>query len=99
MTAAILQPEVLPGSGYSAKSAVPRPTVSVYLRQLEAAGDIIMDDIHLAEQGRAVAKVRRYKYSVLYGFLRSLGVSEAAANADACAMEHNLSAESFKTIE
>lgn len=81
---------------------VSRPTVSIFLKQLVEAGDVTMDEhriVHLTEQGRRVAEAIGDKHCILYELLRSLGVPEAIAAEDACAMEHNISPESLEALK
>lgn len=81
---------------------VSKPTVCVYLKRLVASGDITMDGehtVHLTEQGRAVAQAIRAKNSILFALLQSIGVPCAIAARDACAMEHNLSPESYEALK
>ena len=81
---------------------VSKPTVCIYLKQLAEAGDITMDEhhtVHLTAQGREVAESIRAKHKLLLELFRSLGVPEHVAAEDACAIEHNLSAESFQALK
>lgn len=81
---------------------VSKPTVCVYLKRLVENGDIAMDAEHtirLTQQGRAVAEATKAKHSILFELLQSIGVPCAIAAEDACAMEHNLSPESFEAIK
>lgn len=90
------------GSDLACELHVSRPTVSIYLRQLMEAGDITMDrhhTVHLTDQGMAVAESTCDKHDTLYTLLCSLGVPEAKASEDACAIEHNLSEESFAAMK
>lgn len=90
------------GSDLACALNVSRPTVSIYLKQLAEAGDITMDrhhSVHLTAQGLAVAESTCDKHDTLYNLLCSLGVPEGKAQEDACAMEHNLSDESFAAMK
>lgn len=81
---------------------VKRPTVSIYLKQLAEAGDIIMDAhhcIHLTAQGLAVAQATANKHGMLFALLQDLGVSERVAAEDACALEHSISAETYCALK
>lgn len=81
---------------------VSKPTVCVYLKRLAENGDITMDaehTVHLTRQGHAVAKATKAKHSILFELLRSVGVPCAVAAEDACAMEHNLSPESYEALK
>lgn len=78
---------------------VSKPTVCVYLKRLVENGDITMDEehtVHLTDQGRGVAQATKDKHSLLVELLKSIGVPGAIAAEDACAMEHNLSPESYE---
>lgn len=54
--------------------------------------------INLTEKGARVAKSILFRHKLLRAFLLKLGVGERAANADACRMEHILSAETLDRI-
>lgn len=90
------------GADLAVRLNVSRPTVSIYLKQLAEAGDITMDchhTVHLTPQGLSVALSTRDKHDTLYTLLCSLGVPEAVAAEDACAIEHSLSPESFTAMK
>ena len=81
---------------------VSKPTVCVYLKRLVENGDVTMDDehtVHLTDQGRAIAQATKAKHSILFELLQSIGVPRAIAARDACAMEHNLSPESYEALK
>ena len=81
---------------------VSKPTVCIYLKQLVEGGDITMDEhhtVHLTDQGRIVAESTQDKHSILFELLRSLGVPSTIAAKDACAIEHNLSSESYEALK
>lgn len=80
---------------------IKRPTVCVYLKRLAENGDITMDRHHcvcLTEQGRAVAETTLNKHGMLLALLMDLGVPEAVAAGDACAIEHNISVETYTAL-
>ena len=80
---------------------IKRPTVCVYLKRLVENGDITMDRHHcvyLTEQGRAVAESTLNKHGMLLALLLDLGVPEAVAAGDACAIEHNISVETYTAL-
>lgn len=90
------------GADLASELNVSRPTVSVYLKQLIEAGDITMDAhhaVHLTEQGRIIAESTQNKHSMIFELLCSLGVPCDIAARDACAIEHNLSPESFDALK
>ena len=81
---------------------VKRPTVCVYLKRLAENGDIIMDEhhcIHLTEQGLAIAESTLDKHGMLLALLRDLGVPNAVATEDACAIEHSISPETYIALK
>jgi Mn-dependent DtxR family transcriptional regulator len=79
-----------------------KPSVSVAMKKLRE-GDLIRMDrdgfITLTEQGERAARQVYERHSVLYDWLRSLGISETAAAADACRMEHVISEDTFQAIK
>ena len=80
---------------------IKRPTVCVYLKRLVENGDITMDRHHcvyLTEQGRTVAESTLNKHGMLLALLLDLGVPEAVAAGDACAIEHNISVETYTAL-
>ena len=80
---------------------IKRPTVCVYLKRLVENGDITLDRHHcvcLTEQGRAVAESTLNKQGMLLALLLDLGVPEAVAAGDACAIEHNISVETYTAL-
>lgn len=80
---------------------IKRPTVCVYLKRLVENGDITMDRHHcicLTEQGRAVAESTLNKHGMLLALLLDLGVPETVAAGDACAIEHNISVETYTAL-
>ena len=90
------------GADLAEELDVKRPTVSVYLKQLIENGDITMDKhhtVHLTEQGLQVAESTLDKHSLLSTLLQSLGVPNSIAQKDACAIEHNLSPESYEALK
>ena len=81
---------------------IKRPTVCVYLKRLAEKGDIVMDRhrcVHLTEQGRAIAESTLDKHGLLLALLQDLGVPGDIASADACAIEHNLSPETYGALK
>lgn len=89
------------GSDLADELDIKRPTVCVYLKRLVENGDITMDRHHcvcLTEQGRAVAESTLNKHGMLLALLLDLGVPEAVAAGDACAIEHNISVETYTAL-
>jgi len=78
------------------------PTLFVGLRALEARGLILHDDhrfLLLTPAGERVAQQVHHRFAVTRAFLRDvLGVPDAQAIADACLLEHDLSAASTERL-
>ncbi|MBL8880062.1 MAG: manganese-binding transcriptional regulator MntR [Phycisphaerales bacterium] len=55
--------------------------------------------IFLTDAGRQLAEKARHRHQIVVRFLKSLGVSDAAANADAEGIEHHVSAETLQAFE
>ena len=81
---------------------VTKPSASVAMKRFRENGYIEMDRdgyITLLPPGEEIAQRIYGRHKLLTRFLVSLGVSEEAAAADACKMEHDLSDESFEKIK
>ena len=81
---------------------VKRPTVCVYLKRLVDIGDIVMDGhhcVHLTQQGLQVAESTLDKHGLLLELLQNLGVPSEVAAEDACAIEHNISPETYSALK
>ena len=81
-----------------------RPSVSRAMGLLRKEGYIEMDslskEINLTEAGRKKAVEIYDKHKTLTSFLRKVaGVSEKIAEADACRIEHIISASTFRGIK
>lgn len=80
-----------------------KPSVSRAMSILKSAGMIIMDknnQILLTEAGRKKAEAVYERHCLLSHFLEQiLGVSAEIASADACRIEHVISAETFERIK
>lgn len=79
-----------------------KPSVSVAMKNLRNNGYITVTEnghIHLTDEGRSKAESIYEKHTLLSGWLISLGVDKETAISDACKMEHDISAESFKAIK
>lgn len=78
-----------------------KPSVSRAMGLLKAEGYISVDGgyITLTESGRKIAEKIYERHNVLAETLKMLGVSETAAVADACKIEHDISDESFEAIK
>lgn len=100
---------VLEQSGESIQSvkvakllSVSRPAVNQAVHTLIADGYAEMPaygNIVLTAKGREVAKKTYLRHTTIKNFLLSLGVSEQAAEADACKIEHIISEETLKAIQ
>ncbi|HJJ89136.1 MAG TPA: metal-dependent transcriptional regulator [Methanocorpusculum sp.] len=57
------------------------------------------EGVTLTNVGKSIAERVRYRHDVLVEFLKLITVSEDIANMDACAMEHELNAETIQKIK
>ena len=81
---------------------IKRPTVCVYLKRLVNVGDIVMDEhhcVHLTQQGLQIAESTLDKHGMLLALLQNLGVPGEVATEDACAIEHNISPETYSALK
>ena len=79
-----------------------KPSVSVAMKCFRENGYIEMDAdgfITLLPPGEEIAQRIYGRHKLLTRFLMALGVSEEAAAADACKIEHDLSDETFEKIK
>lgn len=79
-----------------------KPSVSVAMKNLRQKGYVTVSEdgfILLTEEGRVLAETVFERHSVLSQWLIRLGVTPETAVADACKMEHDMSAESFEAIK
>lgn len=79
-----------------------KPSVSVAMKKFRENGFITMDSdgyITLTETGREIAERTYERHKFMSGFLVKIGVDEKTAAADACRIEHVLSAESFNMLK
>lgn len=79
-----------------------KPSVSVAMKKLRESGHIGMDQdgaIRLLPSGRAIAEQIYERHRMLTDFFVFLGVDEETAAADACRVEHDLSAETFGKLK
>ena len=79
-----------------------KPSVSVAMKNLRQKGYVTVSGegfILLTEEGRALAETVYERHSVLSQWLIRLGVTPETAIADACKMEHDMSAESFEAVK
>lgn len=90
------------GSDLADELGIRRSTVCVYLKRLAEVGDVTMDAHHcvsLTAQGRAIAESTLDKHGLLLDLLQELGVPAEVANRDACAIEHDLSPETYGALK
>lgn len=79
-----------------------KPSVSVAMKNLKAKNYITTSKegfICLTETGRQLAEGTYERHTLLRDWLIRLGVSPETAAADACKIEHDLSAESFEALK
>ena len=79
-----------------------KPSVSVAMKKLRESGYIEMDStgyIKLLPAGEAIAGSIYERHRTLTDLFVYLGVSEEVAAADACKVEHDLSAETFARVK
>ena len=89
------------GAYIARELGVTKPTVSVALREMEAAGYLtIRHDrtVELTEKGEKIGKSVIERNRVLFGLLTDLGVDKKIAVADASRMEHGISEESLNAL-
>ena len=78
-----------------------KPSVSVAMKKLRENGYLEEDEegyITLLPPGAEIAQRIYTRHRLLTRFLEGLGVSPENAAADACKIEHDISAESFERI-
>ena len=79
-----------------------RATVSVFLKQLRENGYVAVNEhnhIRLTEEGEKIAKETYERHQVLTDCLEKLGVPDDIAEADACRIEHYISATTFRALK
>ena len=90
------------GADLATELNVKRPTVCVYLKRLVDIGDIVMDEhhcVHLTTQGLQIAESTLDKHGMLLELLQNMGVPGEVAAGDACAIEHNISPETYSALK
>jgi HD-like signal output (HDOD) protein len=91
---------------FQVRSALKDPNLSIdQLAKLVGAEPLMSakiirmaNSVALNPSGREIAENMYQRHRVLAQFLMRLGVQEATAFADACRMEHDISAETFSAI-
>ena len=83
------------------RMGVSQPAVQKAIKLLIADGYITVDGLHLhfTEQGRAYAEEVYDRHCTIRRFLELHGVNSADADADACKLEHELSAASYDMMK
>ena len=79
-----------------------KPSVSRAVGLLKSGGYITVDRdgyLHLTQEGLEVAQTIYERHIIFSQFLMRLGVDEETATADACRMEHDISAKSFSALK
>ena len=86
----------------AAEMNVSKASVSRALGKLREEKCITVDEnghINFTDKGRSIAEEIYERHLVLSSLLVSLGVDEETATADACKIEHDISAKSFEAIK
>lgn len=86
----------------AAETGFTKPSVSRAMKNLRQSGHILMDEkgyITLTPSGQEVAERVYERHELFSKLLRQIGVSEQTAQADACRIEHVISAETFDCIK
>lgn len=81
--------------------SITKPTVTNALHQLEEDGCITLEKqsgIKLTDAGREIALSTFERHQTFKTILTRLGVDDATADRDACALEHCVSDESYKAF-
>ncbi|MDE5788872.1 MAG: metal-dependent transcriptional regulator [Clostridia bacterium] len=83
------------------RMGVSQPAVLKALKILKTNGYIDTDGLHifLTAEGKRYAEEVYHRHCVIREFLIGLGVNEEDADADACEMEHCVSAATFAAME
>lgn len=79
-----------------------KPSISRAIGLLKSGGYITVDPngyISLTDAGNEIASKIYERHNVLSHFLKSIGVSDETAVADACKIEHNISDETFNALK
>ena len=90
------------GAYIARELGVTKPTVSVALREMEAAGYLVIQPdrtVELTEKGEEIGKYVIERNEVILGLLTDLGVDAKTAAQDACRMEHGVGGESLAALK
>ena len=85
-----------------AQFQVSHVTVNRTLGRLQRNGYVTTEPyapIELTSAGRRLARVSRKRHTVVYQFLRAIGVSESTASADSEGIEHHVSPETLTAMQ
>lgn len=77
-------------------------TVSRTLGRLQREGLVSTEpyrSVFLTPKGRALARACKRRHDLIVAFLRTLGISDAVARADAEGIEHHVSAQTLRAFE
>jgi Mn-dependent DtxR family transcriptional regulator len=86
----------------AAEMEIKAPSVTQMLQKLQKEGLVEYQGYtgaRLTEKGRNLARQLTEKHRVIREFLELIGVDEAAAERDACQIEHHVSARSVQQLE
>ncbi|CAG0992628.1 Transcriptional regulator MntR [Phycisphaerales bacterium] len=89
-------------TGLAACLGVSHVTVVRTLARLAREGLVVVRpyrEVTLTPKGRAMAGRAKHRHEVVLKFLKALGISPAAAEADAEGIEHHVSAETLRAME
>lgn len=78
-----------------------KPSVSVAMKNLRNKEYVLVDEngyITLTKSGRELANDTLERHTLLFNWLKSIGVSDDTAYEDACKIEHDLSEETYNAI-
>lgn len=85
----------------AAELNVTKPSVSYAMKRFRENGYITMDKdnlISLTDEGLRIAQKIYNRHKVISQYLMQIGVNEQDALADACKIEHDISAATFEAI-
>lgn len=95
------QKDIVRGAYIARELGVTKPTVSVALREMEAAGYLTISSnrtIELTEKGNNLARYVIERNAVIYGLLTDIGVDKATAEEDAGKIEHGISDKTLNAL-
>lgn len=92
---------VVRGAYIARELGVTKPTVSVALREMEAAGYLVIKPdrtIELTEKGDKTARYVVERNEVIFGLLTDIGVDKTTAEADAGRIAHDVSEKTLNAL-